>query len=80
MGSTEPNANNDTTYAQMGPDDMAAAKGGAGAAGATHWRADLWDNVPSAINWANTIPVSQPGEIIFNIRDNGQVWTYTFVF
>jgi hypothetical protein len=42
------------------------------------WRADLWGNVPQAINWANTIPVSQPGEIVFNIRDNGQVWTYTF--
>ena len=42
------------------------------------WRADLWGNVPQAINWANTVPVSRPGEIVFNIRDNGQVWTYTF--
>lgn len=42
------------------------------------WRADLWPNVPSAINWANEIPICQPGEIIYNIRDNGQVWTYTF--
>lgn len=42
------------------------------------WRPDLWGNVPQAINWANEIPVSRPGEIIFNIRDNGQVWTYTF--
>ncbi len=43
------------------------------------WRADLWADVPAAIRWANTNPVSQPGEIVFNIRDNGQVWTYTFL-
>ena len=43
------------------------------------WRADLWPDVPAAIRWANTNPVSQPGEIVFNIRDNGQVWTYTFL-
>lgn len=42
------------------------------------WRADLWGNVPQAVNWANQIPVEQPGEIIFNVRDNGQVWTFTF--
>ncbi|MDV7088660.1 hypothetical protein [Rhodococcus opacus] len=60
------------------PDDMSKIKNGAGARGSS-WRADLWGNVPQAINWANTIPVSQPGEIVFNIRDNGQVWTYTFL-
>ena len=43
------------------------------------WPADLWANVPAAIAWANQNPVSQPGEIVFNIRDNGQVWTYTFL-
>ena len=43
------------------------------------WRADLWADVPAAIRWANQHPVSQPGEIVFNIRDNGQVWTYTFL-
>lgn len=43
------------------------------------WRGDLWANVPTAIGWANQSPVSQPGTIIFNIRDNGQVWTYTFL-
>ena len=43
------------------------------------WRADLWADVPAAIAWANQDPVSQPGEIVFNIRDNGQVWTYTFL-
>ena len=43
------------------------------------WRAYLWADVPAAIHWANQDPVSQPGEIVFNIRDNGQVWTYTFL-
>ncbi len=43
------------------------------------WRADLHANVPAAIKWANDPPRSQPGEIVFNIRDNGQVWTYTFI-
>jgi hypothetical protein len=60
------------------PEDMATIK----ASGVTHgtsWRADLFANVPTAIQWANTPPVSQPGTIVFNIRDNGQVWTYTFL-
>jgi hypothetical protein len=43
------------------------------------WRADLWLDVPAAIRWANINPVSQPGEIVSNIRDNDQVWTYTFL-
>jgi hypothetical protein len=43
------------------------------------WRADLWGDVPAAIHWANQTPISQPGEIVFNIRDNGQVWTYTLL-
>jgi hypothetical protein len=43
------------------------------------WRADLWPDVPAAIHWANETPISQAGEIVFNIRDNGQVWTYTLV-
>ena len=43
------------------------------------WRADLWADVPAAIHWANQDPVSLPGEIVFNIRDNGQVWTYTYL-
>jgi hypothetical protein len=42
------------------------------------WRANLWANVPAAIDFANQNPVSLPGSIIFNIRDNGQVWTYDF--
>lgn len=46
---------------------------------AKSWRADLHVNIPAAIGWANASPVSQPGEIIFNIKDNGQVWTYTFL-
>lgn len=44
------------------------------------WRADLMPNVTEAIRWANEEPISLPGEIIFNIRDNGQVWTYTYFF
>ncbi len=62
------------------PEDAAEIKRlAAEVEGGGSWRADLWGNVPQAINWANTIPVSQPGTIIFNIRDNGQVWTYTFL-
>jgi hypothetical protein len=60
------------------PEDMASIKAG-GLDHGTTWRGDLWANVPTAIQWANTNPVSQPGTIVFNIRDNGQVWTYTFV-
>jgi hypothetical protein len=41
------------------------------------WHENLWANVPAAIAWANSNPICQAGEIIFNIRDNGQVWTYT---
>ena len=40
------------------------------------WHAHLWNDVPAAINYANQSPLSQAGTIIFNIRDNGQVWTY----
>jgi hypothetical protein len=40
------------------------------------WFANLHANVPAAINYANTPFVTPGGEIIFNIRDNGQVWTY----
>lgn len=61
------------------PEDMTNIKAGTRATHGTVWRADLWANVPTAIQWANTSPVSQPGTIVFNIRDNGQVWTYTFV-
>lgn len=43
------------------------------------WRGDLWANVPDSITWANMDPISPPASIIFNIRDNGQVWTYTFL-
>jgi hypothetical protein len=43
---------------------------------APRWRANLWANVPAAITYANNDPISQPGTIVFNIRDNGQVWTY----
>jgi hypothetical protein len=43
------------------------------------WRGDLWANIPTALNWANMDPVSPPGAIFFNQRDNGQVWTYTFL-
>ncbi|HEX8744261.1 MAG TPA: hypothetical protein VF712_14110 [Thermoleophilaceae bacterium] len=43
------------------------------------WRADLWPNVPAAVDWANRSPISPPGSIVFNIRDNGQVWTYTLL-
>jgi hypothetical protein len=42
------------------------------------WHANLWANVPTAIQYANNDPLSQPGTIVFNIRDNGQVWTYDF--
>jgi hypothetical protein len=45
---------------------------------ARFWRADLWGNVPQAVNWANQAPIEiKAGQIIFNVRDNGQVWTYT---
>jgi hypothetical protein len=45
---------------------------------ARFWRGDLWGNVPQAVNWANQAPVEiKAGQIIFNVRDNGQVWTYT---
>jgi len=69
-----------TDYDVTSPEDAAQIKSRtADIESATKsWRADLWGNVPQAINWANTIPISQPGEIVFNIRDNGQVWTYTF--
>jgi hypothetical protein len=40
------------------------------------WQANLWSNVPAAIAYANQNPQNLPGTIIFNIRDNGQVWTY----
>jgi len=40
------------------------------------WWPNLHPNVPAAINFANTPFVTAGGEIIFNIRDNGQVWTY----
>jgi hypothetical protein len=61
--------------------DVAAAKADAGAPGAPTdapliWRAHLWANVSTAIEYANSSPLSPPGTIIFNIRDNGQVWTY----
>ena len=42
------------------------------------WHANLWGNVPAAIAFANASPISGPGTIVFNIRDNGQVWTYDF--
>jgi hypothetical protein len=42
---------------------------------AVTWRANLWDDVPAAISYANAPPQNGPG-VIFNIRDNGQVWTY----
>jgi hypothetical protein len=64
------------------PEDAAEIKSRAATNEATRatgsWRADLFGNVPQAINWANTIPISQPGEIVFSVRDNGQVWTFTF--
>jgi hypothetical protein len=40
------------------------------------WHANLWGDVPAAIAFANAAPLSQAGTIVFNIRDNGQVWTY----
>ena len=42
------------------------------------WHANLWADVPAAIRFANQNPLSLPGTIVFNIRDNGQVWTYDF--
>src|SRR5262245_59100946 len=42
------------------------------------WRADLWENRQLALNWANTIPISQAGEIIFQHRENNTCWTFTF--
>jgi len=42
------------------------------------WRANLWADVPAAIAFANQNPISLPPSIVFNIRDNGQVWTYDF--
>lgn len=40
------------------------------------WHGNLHANVPAAIHYANNPWVSPAGEIVFNIRDNGQVWTY----
>jgi hypothetical protein len=69
----------DMRYELTNPEDAAKIKSqGADVRATKSWRADLWGNVPQAINWANEIPISQAGEIVFNIRDNGQVWTYTF--
>ena len=70
----------DMDHEVTNPKDAADIKSAAAPRAGTSWRADLWGNVNLAINWANTVPVSQPGEIVFNIRDNGQVWTYTFGF
>ncbi|MFL6124403.1 hypothetical protein [Actinophytocola sp.] len=42
----------------------------------TEWHGNLWADVPAAIAFANSPPLSQAGTIVFNIRDNGQVWTY----
>jgi hypothetical protein len=60
-------------------DEAAGIKSSAGATDATAWQANLWANVPAAIAFANAPPLSQAGTIIFNIRDNGQVWTYTLL-
>jgi hypothetical protein len=69
----------EVNYDVTNPEEAADIKAAAAALAGSSWQANLWDNVTQAINWANQIPVSQPGEIVFNIRDNGQVWTYTFV-
>jgi hypothetical protein len=59
-------------------DEAAAVKSSAKEFDAPRWFANLWGDVPAAIAYANENPVSGPGAIIFNIRDNGQVWTYDF--
>jgi hypothetical protein len=64
------------------PEDAATIKARAaqgGPEGGGSWRADLWGNREQALNWANTVPVSQPGEIIFQHRENNTCWTFTFV-
>lgn len=56
--------------------EVAEVKQRGGATDSFRWRANLWANVPAAIAYANQSPLSPAGAIIFNIRDNGQVWTY----
>jgi hypothetical protein len=40
------------------------------------WWAYRWNNFSAAIKYANEEPRAQAGEITFNMRDNGEVWTY----
>ncbi len=70
----------DSGYEVVHSEDQAAEiKKSAALTDVTAWRADLWGNVPAAIAFANAPPLSQAGTIVFNIRDNGQVWTYTLL-
>lgn len=57
-------------------DEAAKIKKGIGVQSSTGWHAHLWEDVPAAVTYANSPPLSQAGSIVFNIRDNGQVWTY----
>jgi hypothetical protein len=71
-----------TTYEPEALTEADAAEAKAAAGGQRdepRWRGDLFANVPAAVTWANTDPVSGPGTIVFSVRDNGQVWTFTFL-
>ena len=64
----------------MNPDEAAEIKRRAATERATKlWRADLHNNVPDSLAWANGDPFSMPGEILFHQRDNGQLWTWTLL-
>jgi hypothetical protein len=41
-----------------------------------HWRANLWVNIDAAVAFANQPPLAGPGAIVFDVQDNGQVWTF----
>jgi hypothetical protein len=58
-------------------DPETAAKKKAARTHGSRWIANLHNNATDAINYANHPPLSRAGEIVFNIRDNGQVWTFS---
>jgi hypothetical protein len=66
----------DSEVAHSGDEVAEIKRRDTGTDAAPVWRGNLWANVTAAITYANQNPQNLPGTIIFNIRDNGQVWTY----
>jgi hypothetical protein len=59
-------------------DEAAEIANSQGSTDAPAWHANLWGDVPAAIQFAkNTAGTANCG-IVFSIRDNGQVWTFNF--